>query len=128
MIAPVDIDIYFHFSFLFVSFVKASSSLINKCHKMLLFIGSFLPWTAQKPKSRRAIYNIYFSCKKIQLFSDIDEITCLKSDLHIKEFLFNKKILQIEEVVDLQIEELFVDHRIVYKSRKYLIYKSKKYL
>ena len=64
----------------------------------------------------------------MQLFSDIDEITCLKSDLHIKEFLFNKKILQIEEVVDLQIEELFVDHRIVYKSRKYLICKSKKYL
>ena len=64
----------------------------------------------------------------MQLFYDIDEITCLKSDLHIKEFLFNKKILQIEEVVDLQIEELFVDNRIVYKSRKYLICKSKKYL
>ena len=64
----------------------------------------------------------------MQLFSDIDKITCLKSDLHIKEFLFNKKILQIEEVVDLQIGELFVDHRIVYKSREYLICKSKKYL
>ena len=33
------------------------------CHRTLLFVGLFLLWVVQKPKSKRAIYNFYFSIR-----------------------------------------------------------------
>ena len=118
MIAPADIDIHFSLQFPF-NFCHQDTWQSDKqmCHKMLLFNGSFLLSIAQKPKSRRVIYNFYFVVGKCK-FSMILKRLLVLNLMYTSKNLYQIKIFwsadwgnSYRSKFDLQIGKVF-NHQI----------------